>query len=370
MEKLGWLKNHFLDKYQCGPFVVEKDVDYYDDLSKRFKKLIKSAKDSGADTESIDLLVKYTKKILQSIELYYDAEIVKSYNTILKLVKDCAQNDLALSTLENSYSFFGERNKNIQFFRARLGDNAYPYKGKEMLHIPFSKRGRTVNNRFGLPGIPSLYLSNTSYGCWIELGMPPEYKFNVSPVEVEETLKIFNLAVSTRIWAFLDELDKDRVHCWLKLIVLMIATSYKIKEKGRSFKSEYIVSQNIMLACRKLGIDGVAYFSKQVSDELFAICAVNLVLFAPYNQSEEYSKALCEHIKIGDSFNYMLYKQLGAVEKHCEYDLRIKRTGIVTNIGDYKWQFPYQNTEFYEFDKFLFSNWKEKDKIKWGNALI
>ena len=36
MEKLGWLKNHFLDKYQCGPFVVEKDVDYYDDLSKRF----------------------------------------------------------------------------------------------------------------------------------------------------------------------------------------------------------------------------------------------------------------------------------------------------------------------------------------------
>ena len=66
MEKLGWLKNHFLDKYQCGPFVVEKDVDYYDDLRKRFKKLIKSAKDSGADTESIDILVKdfanYTNK--------------------------------------------------------------------------------------------------------------------------------------------------------------------------------------------------------------------------------------------------------------------------------------------------------------------
>lgn len=369
MERLTWVKNHFLDKNQVGPFEVKKDSDYYDDLSKRFKKLIKSAKESGADAKSIGVLESFTKNILKSIELYYNAEIAKSYNVIEGLIKDCIQNNLALSTLENSCAFPGERKHPIQFFRARLGDIAYPYKVKEMLHVPFSKRGFTENNRFGLPGIPSLYLGNTSYACWIELGMPPEYKFNVSPVEVDSSLKIFNLAVDTRIWINLHEFEMERVHCWLKLLVLTIATSYKVEESGRTFKSEYIVSQNIMMACRNLGIDGVAYFSKRVSDELFAICAINLVLFASYNKSEEYSKALCRHIKIGDSFNYMLYKQLGTADKYCEYDLRVNRTGMTTNIGDYKRQFPYRDTEFCEFDKFLFANWKEKDEIGWGNAL-
>ena len=51
--------------------------------------------------------------------------------------------------------------------------------------------------------------------------------------------------------------------------MLMVATSYKINESGRTFKSEYIVSQAVMMACKKLGYDGVAYFSRRVSDVSF-----------------------------------------------------------------------------------------------------
>ena len=50
----------------------------------------------------------------------------------------------------------------------------------------------------------------------------------------------------------------------------------QIKEGGRTFKSEYIISQSIMMACKRLGYDGVAYYSKRVYDEIFARCAINL----------------------------------------------------------------------------------------------
>ncbi len=61
-----------------------------------------------------------------------------------------------------------------------------------------------------------------------------------------------------------------------------MATSYTLKESGSIFKLEYIVSQSIMLECKELGYDGVAYFSKLVSDEMFAYAVTNFALFRPY----------------------------------------------------------------------------------------
>ncbi len=62
-----------------------------------------------------------------------------------------------------------------------------------------------------------------------------------------------------------------------------IATSYIVKEENRTFRSEYIISQSLMMACKKLGYDGIAYYSRRVDDEIFALCAINLALFVDYN---------------------------------------------------------------------------------------
>ena len=115
-----------------------------------------------------------------------------------------------------------------------------------MLHIPFSKRGKTGNYRFSIPGIPSLYLGNTSYSCWVELGRPSEHDFYVSPVLLDGSQRLLNLAVMTRKQWNLHDDDADYVRCWLKLIMLMIATSYVVEEENRVFRSEYIVSQSIL----------------------------------------------------------------------------------------------------------------------------
>lgn len=369
MAKLTWVE-HFIVKELYAPYVVDKDEDYYKDLNKKYRTLLEVAKNAGADEESLKIIRKYSQKVKESIRLYYDGSISKAHNVIKNLVKDCADNTLAVNTIINSDAFPGIKGTEIQLFRARLSNDVHTYEANEMLHLPFSMRGKTGNYRFSIPGIPSLYLGNSSYACWIELGRPPEHKLNVSPVVLDGSQKIFNLAVMMRDWGRLDEFEESKVHSWLKLLILMMATSYTVKESGRIFKSEYIVSQSIMLVCKELEYDGVAYFSKRVSDEIFAYAAINLALFAPYQRNKEYS-SVCEHIKIDDSFNYSMYKQLGPIYRDREYNLRLGGTGIITNIGEYREdrQFQYTMTEFGVFDKFLFSTWTKKDTIKWGNAL-
>ena len=150
------------------------------------------------------------------------------------------------------------------------------------------------------------------------MGRPADYRFNVSPVILDNTQKILNLTVSIRDLTSLssdnDTIPKlvpsyEKISEMIKLIILNIATSYRVKQSGRNFRSEYILPQLIMLACKSRGLSGVSYYSKQVEDESFAaIVGINVVLFAEYN-GNDYSE-ICNHLQIGDSFNFSMYKQL------------------------------------------------------------
>lgn len=366
---LTWLTSDFICKELYAPFVLDKDCEYIKDLRKKYSLVLNQAKNAGADENSIKIIEKYSSKIIASLKCYYEADIAKSNIIIQNLIKDIGNHPFAVNTLNNSFAFPGEHGKELQFFRCRLGNPSTSYTSKEMLHLPKKMRAKSGNYRFSIPGNPSLYLANSSYGCWIETGFPSETDFNVSPVLLDGTQKVFNLAVSIRDLHALNELEESVVHCWLKLYMLSISTSYRIKEDGRIFKSEYIISQSIMMACKKLGFDGVAYYSRRVSDEVFALCAINLALFVNYDK--EYAHVV-KHMKMDDAFNYGLFKQLQPSLKFKRYTLRSTNTGFITNIGSYDRQYPYIETEFFAFDEFLFSTWRDKpngkgkDQIPWG----
>ena len=364
----SWILNEFICKELFAPFVIDKDCEYLDSLAQKYNLVISQAQKAGADKESMRILHKYKNDILQSLSYYYHADIEKSNRIIRKLIKDLQACPFAVNELVNSDAFGGMKGTEIQLFRCRIGNFANAYNAKDMLHLPKSLRAKSGNYRFSIPGNPSIYMSNSSYGCWIEMGCPAENEFNVSPVLLDGTQRILNLAVSIRDIHALKR-NEDRIHCWLKLLMLMIATSYRVKEEGRIFKSEYIVSQSIMMACKKLKYDGVAYYSKRVNDEIFAFCAINLALFVNYEG--EYSDII-RHMKIDNAFNYGIYKQLCNSLTCKEYDLRSIKTGFITNIGNYERQYPYVETKFFEFDKFLFTSWRDKprgkgkDQIPWG----
>lgn len=363
------MENGFRCKELHAPFKIGRDSDYKNDLEKKYNIVMEQAKKAHADDESLRIINDYSTKILESLDLFYKADILGSNNIILDLVKDIGNNPFAVNSIKNSDAFPGIKTKELQFFRSRLGTPNRALMAKDMVHLPNSMRSKSGNYRFSILGNPSLYLSNSSYGCWIEMGCPSETDFNVSPILLEGNQKIFNLAISITDFSCLENFEENRVHCWLKLYLLNIATCYVIKEENRTFKSEYIISQSLMIACKKMGYDGIAYYSRRVEDELFALCAINLVLFVDYNG--EYSEMI-KHIKIDDAFNYALYKQLNNSLKYKDYELRSTFTGFITNIGSLERQYPYRETEFYDFDKFLFTTWRDKingkgkEEIPWG----
>lgn len=355
-EKLEW-KNY------RAPFVIEKDNMYYKSLKQKYDDLIKDMKSAAVDTKHIVTVELYSKKVIEALDDYYQGDIFGAQAKVNELLLDCMDSDIAVSDVNGSIAFRG-LGEEVQFFRARLNDTIVDFPAEQMLHIPFNMRERVKSERFSVPGLSCLYLGNTSYACWIEMGKPAEHQFNVSPIVLDNSQKIFNLAISI---TDIDELMKNPneqtetyINDLFKLLVLMIATSYRVEQNDRNFKSEYIIPQLLMLACKANGIDGITYLSKQVSSEAFAmVVAVNLVLFATYKSGEVLSE-ICTHMQIDDSFNFAMFKHLMPSLKYKEYRLRIDNSPLIKNFGTYKRQFPYKETDFYEFDKYIFANWERK----------
>lgn len=144
----------------------------------------------------------------------------------------------------------------------------------------------------------------------------------------------------------------------LKLWILSYASSFKIDADKRSFKEEYIIPQLIMLVSKDLALDGVSYYSKQVEDDRFAhMLSVNLALFARYNGEKRFSE-ICRDIEISPSYNYAMFKQLGYSEKYKSdgVELHIRNSRYPKMIGGFSRYNEYQFTEFYNFDRYLFSH--------------
>lgn len=384
LEVKMWIENLYDEEF-IGPFEVEEDQLYRADLQKRYRKLYYKAKSIGADVESVKIIDRYTKRILDAVTSYYKGRVTTCFKKIKNLITDCVRNDnynYAVCSIDAPNIIPSENiGTELQLFRSRQYDDIVTYSAKDMLHRPYNLRAGANSYRFSIPGVPSLYLANSSYCCWLEARKPPEYKFNVSPALLDGEQMIFDLVVSIfdihsdslRQKVLLKENDLngniDRIHTWLKLIIFMIATSYRVKEKGRVFKSEYVISQAIMVACCELKLDGVAYYSKRVESDLLANAAINFVLFAPYRYGKEYGE-ICEHLKISSSFNYMSYKQISISPQNFNYRLRSDYL-FDQYISNDRHIEQYKETYFYWFDKYMFYQWERqgKDSISFGNAL-
>lgn len=155
--RLTWL-NDFICKELYAPFKIDKDIYYRTDLEKKYNIVMEQAKSANADNESLKIIKDFSAKILKSLDFYYKADIAESNNIILELVKDIGDNPLAVNSLINSEAFPGDKTKELQFFRSRLGTPNKAFTVKDMLHLPNFMRSKSGNYRFSIPGNPSMYL--------------------------------------------------------------------------------------------------------------------------------------------------------------------------------------------------------------------
>ena len=344
------------------PKILNNDNEYFLAVLNFLDTLIEDLRDNNIDRDFIEISENYRTIIEEVLKKYYSGEIIAAYNKIEQLIKEYQNSNIIISSISKSYSFnyYVKENKKWEYFlfyRARFGDISKEKKEDALKHTPFDKISKIGSNRFSIPGQPCLYLGSTSYDCWIEMGKPADRDFNAGCVFLNKDYRILNL--STDIWVLLSAIEclkeqRDK-KLMFKAYLLSQVTSFVIKEEGRNFKSEYIISQLITLACKSNHIDGISYISKRVSSNKFGhnIC-MNLALFIPYEQGVKYSKNMASEMKIGNPVNYAYFNKLKLAPLNLSYDpfpYELKRQPIA--IGNFEEQIPYSETYFYEFDRYL-----------------
>lgn len=212
---------------------------------------------------------KFCKYIVTSLRNYQKGYIEKAYSDFKK----------AMDILE---PFLFPENKGQvahtiglykPFYRARVGSNKL-FTKEQMFHLPFSKREFASTQRFSIPGLPCLYLSNSIYVCWEELNRPPINKLQVSRFQQENlNLIILDLSITAEQIRIITKLkaeqkvkskyDYDFMAFWFLMTwPLSLICSLNVKNESAPFKHEYIFPQFLLQwVTFNKEVDGIKYFS-------------------------------------------------------------------------------------------------------------
>ncbi len=292
------------------PIYLSKDSDYYGKLYEVLNNYNDFIKTKTCIKELIKSNVSINcDKIIECIKHYYNADVIGAQEKIKEILKQYTKNSpFVVSSLDESYAFRGLAPKSIRpsvhkdvnsdhydemmryelsFYRARVSSNKLT--AKEMFHIPFNKRGIISTQRFSIPGVPCLYLSTTSFGTWLELGMPKPESFQVSEYSLPSSIKVLNLCFQQHLIngksSYIETIEEEKTFNYaIEIFPLIIASSFTIGEENRCFKSEYIISQLIMQVSKSLGINAVAYLSKRIEDFYAYPQAVNIAILIPQSE--------------------------------------------------------------------------------------
>lgn len=360
------------------PIKINLDSEYYETLSGKLNDYLKEIhKTKGIDSNTVKQTEENIKLIKESIICYFDADIASAKMKVMHILKKYEKNPFVISNIDDSYAFRGlSKLISIQmqgcdeiyslndqlpltFFKARIGSHRFD-KG-EFLHIPFRKRGNVSTQRFSIAGVPCMYFGISSYVCWLELGRPADGEFNVASYKLPKSIRILNLAITQHLIngtsniKFSKSPETALAYCksMIEVLPLVIAISFQVKEQNRVFKTEYIVSQLIMQCLKELKVDGVAYISKQVSDDTLGYThAVNLAIPMKNNIGKEFSE-LAYEIEFSEPVNlaeFLKLSRMPTLSKSAYVNHYEDFNGKIEMVGEIV---EYTNTIFSNFDDFL-----------------
>lgn len=192
------------------------------------------------------------------------------------------------------------------FYRMRKMENRKNVPYMEMFHIPFDKRGIISTQRYSFPGYPCLYLGESIYACWEELGRPLMGESMVSRFECERELRLVDIRTpSYTNW-------NDNPEKYLLFFPIIIACSFKVSNENDSFKPEYIIPQLIMEIIIKYNrnaqedkyVHGVYYSSvnknedfKFGNEKLYNL-AIPVIKPLPTKRNSKYCEVLSTYFKL------------------------------------------------------------------------
>lgn len=360
------------------PIAIDRDIYYTRELSDRLDIYIKFLESKLTND---DLLINDVKAIVEmiksAINVYLSGDIANAQEIIFSLLKGLCDNeyiksDLSESLLLNSCLLKDNlKDEHVQysnvFFRGRTSKQGRPLNKEEMYHISLNERQYISTQRFSIPGVPCIYLANSSFCCWLELNRPSDNEFWISMYKVKENISVLNLSskvidinniIDNNVEGLNTSLDLISLrNSMIKIWPLVCASSFSVSESNRSFQSEYIISHLIMMNLKRLNINGVIYLSTKIKDDLSDNAVMyNLAIPAYHDENDQtydskYSK-LYEKLYVSNPVNLGEFNKLNDTVKK-SYLNDSSNGNLNSKIQFAGTEVRYRETLFSEFDEYL-----------------
>lgn len=244
------------------------------------------------ETDRKENIVVFQNKIIDIINTYYKGKSGKAYKLFDELLSNTIKDE--------KVSFISKVNENSRLYRARVEkvDQKIPFTNDDMFHIPFKHRTKVKNHRFSISGLPCLYMSSSSYACWLELNRPPVDRLSVSLFLVTKPIKVFDMCL---LYDIIEEKKQDSIVGNEEMLSLFIACSFLPNNDDDEFKPEYIIPQFLMqwMLESPINIRGVRYYTHRASvDSVNSRLYTNFVFPASDIQDKDYCPLLKKSFNI------------------------------------------------------------------------
>lgn len=220
---------------------------------------------SVSTLEYKDQIKKLCNGLLETIFLYYQGHPAKAFNRL-----DEALHESKVRNFLDKDLFI---NEGVNFYRIRNCSGNYPLSKEDLFHIPFDQRGKVSTQRFSIPGLPSLYISNSIYVAWEEMRRPSFDSLQAIRLVTKKQINLLDLtseAYNNCSYA----LNLNKWDALYKVLTwpLVACCSIKVKTLNDSFKPEYIIPQLLLQWINKEKLHGIKYSSTHIDT-----CSVKVV---------------------------------------------------------------------------------------------
>ena len=227
---------------------------------------------------------------IRAVNFYYEGRLLQANEAFREALNDVRFPWLTtISTSQNGRDFYRTRSSSDR----RLTK-------QELFHNPFENRGNAATSRYSIPGLPALYLGDSTYVCWEESRRKKMDNLYFSRFRNTEPIRLVQIQRIDDLLNTMDAVGAANYHRlsflvrYLRLFPLCIACSIKTKSDNDIFKPEYIIPQLLLqYVTTEKEVAGIMFPSTRVDySKINRVPAYNYVFPVKQSQSRGFCSAL------------------------------------------------------------------------------
>lgn len=273
------------------PTYLETELDAYQEY---YERSLKPRLDDifPSDATVAKKIAHLSDGINGAVQLYYKGKLPEAAASFKKALED-----IGFANLSATQVIAAGRN----FYRTRASTDKQLVR-KDLFHNPFKNRGIVATSRYSIPGLPALYLGDSTYVCWEEFNRKPIRELYFSRFCSTEDLHVIKIQRLEDFIKQLKELGSDfstarsMLMRYLSLFPLSIACSIRTKSNTDTFKPEYIIPQLLLqfvISLDNVPVNGIMFPSTKVKySKIQNVPAYNFIFPVRNVNGQEYCSDL------------------------------------------------------------------------------